>query len=323
MEELLDSPDLGSGIRKDVQVGILSWVLNLTEIMIKIYDPKTNTLDWKLLDQIPEIVALKNTPQNQKYHKEGNAFIHTCLVTQNMLDCIELGHPFIKKQHMFEDDDFKEMLVLSALLHDIGKSTVTKLGEDGLYHCRNHAEEGIRIADPMLREYFKDDKMKDFKVLAICNMIRYHMRPLYIFNKANPANRILSLANDLKYVLMDALLLLKYCDCKGSLTDEDTRWYETLQKVRELYYNTVTYKAGEEVTIEKISDNTTCEYESGNHPNGINVGYRRSGKLQYPVTVGTRCTIGFPFSSSPVTKIIDKCTFETKNSVYKIFKPEK
>ena len=68
MEELLDSPDLGSGIRKDVQVGILSWVLNLTEIMIKIYDPKTNTLDWKLLDQIPEIVALKNTPQNQKYH---------------------------------------------------------------------------------------------------------------------------------------------------------------------------------------------------------------------------------------------------------------
>lgn len=291
--------------------------------MMKIYNPETNVLDWKLLETIPEIVALKNVPQNQKYHKEGDVFTHTCLVTQNMMDCIDLGHSFKANSYVFEDKDFREILVLSALFHDVGKPSVTEMGEDGLYHARGHAEEGLRIADKVLQEYFKDDKLKDYKVLAICNMVRNHMRPLYIFNKANPINRLLALANNLKYVPMDALLLLKYCDCKGSQTDEDTKWYETLQKVRELYYTDITYPAGETVTIEKIDDNDTCEYTPGNHPNGINKGYQRTNKLQFPVTIGMRCSLGFAFSSSPVTKIIDKNTFETKNSIYKIFKSEK
>lgn len=44
---------------------------------MKLYDSTENTFHWEKLDLIPEIEKLKRTPQNEIWHKEGNAFVHT------------------------------------------------------------------------------------------------------------------------------------------------------------------------------------------------------------------------------------------------------
>jgi len=56
---------------------------------------------------------------------------------------------------------------------------------------------------------------------------------------------------------------------------------------------------------------------NGNHPNGINVGYNRFGEMYDPPTVGDCFYLG-SFKTSIVTEIIDKNTFRTENSTYKI-----
>lgn len=288
---------------------------------MKIYDPKTNTVNWNVLKTYPEIARLEKTPQNEIWHKEGNAYIHTCMVTTAMLKYIESGHPFISWITLLSNE-LKEILVLSAILHDIGKPVVTKKGSDGLYHSKNHAIEGAKIARVFLNEYFKDDPLSNYKITAICNMIRYHMQPLYILNKSNIKQRLVKLANNLDYVFFDLLLLLKWCDCEGSLYDEEDHYQSILNNVRNRYYDEVSYKSGDIVLLEKVGDSDTCKYTPGNHPNGINTGYTISGILYTPITLGIRCFVSFDryLSTSPVKKIIDKNTFETKNSIYKITK---
>lgn len=59
-----------------------------------------------------------------------------------------------------------------------------------------------------------------------------------------------------------------------------------------------------------------------NHPNGINIGYKRESKIYDPEPIiGESYFIG-SFGSSPVTEIISKddkgFVFKTKNSTYKV-----
>lgn len=126
------------------------------------------------------------------------------------------------------------------------------------------------------------------------------------------------LVNNLEYIDFEALLLLKKCDCEGSIPESDDHHEETLRSVRELYYEVCSYPAQTKVWIEKLKDTNTCNYKPGCHPNGINKGYLTQGYLSLPITVGFRTCLGFRFSTSPVTKIVDKNHFHTQNSVYKI-----
>lgn len=279
---------------------------------MKIYDSITNVFDWNKLDDIPEITKLKETPQNEIWHKEGNAFVHTCMVVQQALD-----HISNVTLDALKYEPTREILVYAALLHDVGKGVVTTKGEDGLYHASNHAVKSAEMAVNILKRLEVDKYLHQ----AIISLVRWHMQPMYILEAKNPKRAVLKLANNLEQVNMDLLLLLKQCDCEGSIYDTDDHREEILSKVRELYYDNVTYSEGTEVTLTKIGDNDTCTYPVGQHPNGINTGYQIRGKLHEPITIGHRVPIGSfrsGFSTSPVTEIVNKSCFKTKNSVYHI-----
>lgn len=277
-----------------------------------LYDAKTNIVHWDEVLKIPEFQALQETPQNVLWHKEGNAYIHTCMVTQRMLDYIN------KSENVrFLDLDYRKILVYAALLHDVGKAVTTKKDEkDGLYHCKDHAIKGVPIAEHVLNTYVFD--VDDTFKKSILSLVRYHMQPLYILNKRDCKSAILKLANNLEYIDFETLLLLKQCDCEGSIMETPDNYQEVLKKVKELYFEVCSYPAGTRVYLEKLEDADTCDYEPGNHPNGINVGYIAVGYLCCPVTIGYRTYIGWDFSTSPVVKIIDRNHFQTMNSVYKI-----
>ena len=277
----------------------------------KLYNAKENSICWEFLLNIPEFKKLSETPQNSLWHKEGNAYIHTCKVAQGMLDYIAKSGDL-----RCTDYDYREILVLSALLHDIGKPLTTVLGEDGLYHCKNHAIEGACVAEKILDRYvpgFQNEYRR-----AVVSLVRWHMHPLYILKSKDPKKSILRLANNLDCIDFDSLLLLKKCDCEGSVSEMDDNHKEILEDVKNLYYETCSYPSGTNVWILKLKDSDSCIYSPGHHPNGINSGYLTQGCLAMPVSIGFRTCIGLGFSTSPVTKIIDKNHFETKNSVYKI-----
>jgi putative nucleotidyltransferase with HDIG domain len=276
-----------------------------------IYDSKTNIVFWDELLKIPEFKALSETPQNILWHKEGDAFTHTCMVTKCMLKHIENSN-----EVLFQDMDYRNILIFAALLHDIGKPVTTKKGEDGLYHCKDHAIKGVPIAEHILDVYVSDIKPQYKR--AILSLVRCHMQPLYILKQRDIKSAILRLVNNLEYIDFEALLLLKKCDCEGSIPESDDHHEETLRSVRELYYEVCSYPAQTKVWIEKLKDTNTCNYKPGCHPNGINKGYLTQGYLSLPITVGFRTCLGFRFSTSPVTKIVDKNHFHTQNSVYKI-----
>ena len=120
-----------------------------------IYDAENNVIDWDEVSTIEEISRLKEINQHQLYHKEGNAFNHTKMVTEEMIKLIN-NQP----NDRFLDPDYRTILVLAALLHDVGKYTTSQLGPDGLWHNPNHAIEGEEIAKDILEKYKKEGKIK-------------------------------------------------------------------------------------------------------------------------------------------------------------------
>lgn len=244
-----------------------------------------------------------NTPQNSLWHKEGNVFTHTCMVAQRMLEFIDS-----QNSPKYLDCDYRQILVYSALFHDLGKAETTELGEDNLYHCKGHAIESSKIAQNFMMQHLN---LSEYVIGAIISLVRYHMQPLYIMASKNPKNSLLKLINNLYGISIYELLLLKFCDSEGSWQENTDNYIQILTEVLDLYHKELGFSSGTNVKITKLKHLT----KQNTH---VNVGDSYSGKLQAPVTVGWRTSLGFKFSTSPVVKIIDKNLFETKNSLYEI-----
>ena len=76
----------------------------------------------------PELLKLKEIPQNAEYHAEGDVYRHTEMVCEKLVELSEW------KQLESEE---QEILFLSAAFHDIGKVNCTKK-EDGKWVSPKH-----------------------------------------------------------------------------------------------------------------------------------------------------------------------------------------
>lgn len=279
---------------------------------IQIYNPETNTIDFDLVLQIPEFQKLKETPQHSWWHEEGDAWEHTKMVVNKMIDFIDKN----QECQFFNDPQYREILVYSALFHDIGKPLTTFLGEDGYYHCPEHAVEGAQLTETLINNLSLDENIKP----AITSLVRNHMRPIYVMKSDNPKQELLKLVNSLNGVDFRALVLLKWCDDQGSIHPY-SGYEELLKKVYDLYLEEISYPKGTCVKVTKL-EILNAEHELLGHPNGIEKGDAYLGKIFTPVTVGWGVFLGRVFHTSNVTEIIDKNHFKTKNSLYEITKYE-
>lgn len=101
------------------------------------------------VDLFPQIGALIGCQQNPQWHPEGDAWTHTCLVTNEMAKHIEAsrhdtgwGEPY--------DDQTRIVLMFAALCHDLGKPVVTRRDENGTIRSLGHAEAGVPLAASFL-----------------------------------------------------------------------------------------------------------------------------------------------------------------------------
>lgn len=190
------------------------------DFICRFYNDKTGKINWEEVEKTPEFSKLKETPQNPLWHREGNAYIHTCKVVEAMEQIVEKNN---------YDHITRKIMLLAALFHDVGKGVTTYFDavDKKSWTSPNHAMESMKIArrllwgiNPVYRE-------------QICALVANHMQPLYVKTKGNPIHKIIELASD-RCGSLNLLLHLKEADCRGSIVDPamDDNWEKDLEWVK-------------------------------------------------------------------------------------------
>jgi putative nucleotidyltransferase with HDIG domain len=107
-----------------------------------------------LLQQVlPEVARMKGVAQPPQYHPEGDVWVHTLL----LLDQLETGCPMA--------------LAWGALLHDVGKPPTFRVAPDRI-RFDGHVEAGVRIAEEICRRL----RFPNHETEQILALIDNHMR---------------------------------------------------------------------------------------------------------------------------------------------------
>jgi len=106
-----------------------------------------------LIEVLPEISAMKGVEQPPQYHPEGDVFVHTLLLLENLPRPCHLT------------------LAWGALLHDVGKPPTFRVAPDRI-RFDGHVEVGVKMAEALCRRLrFSNDDTE--QILAL---IQNHMR---------------------------------------------------------------------------------------------------------------------------------------------------
>jgi poly(A) polymerase len=153
-----------------------------------------------LPEVLPEISAMKGVQQPPQFHPEGDVFVHTLLLLENLpVPC-------------------SPALAWGALLHDVGKPATFRVAPDRI-RFDGHVEVGVKIAQEICRRLrFSTDDTE--QVLAL---IDNHMR----FGHATRMKES-TLKKFLRMPRFDEHLALHRADCLASHGDLST--YEFAQK---------------------------------------------------------------------------------------------
>ena len=164
---------------------------------------------------------MKKTPQDVRYHAEGNVFLHTVAVTEAIIR---------EKEYLAADKKDKLVLFLSAILHDIGKikTTVTSGGE---ISSPKHSIVGEHMARELLWREFGlagDDVARDLRE-SVCALVRYHSFPPHAIQEKRPEYKILriaSLGELAPSFSMRKLYLLEKADILGRISEDNKLYLE-------------------------------------------------------------------------------------------------
>ncbi|MGL5328642.1 MAG: HD domain-containing protein [Peptostreptococcaceae bacterium] len=195
---------------------------DLNEILLKSIKPsediKNLIKDGKFnIAPFNMIKDLEKINQNPKYHPEGSVINHILLVVDKASEVKNLS----KNEKVF---------MWSALLHDIGKLTTTKIRK-GRITSYNHDNEGEKIGLEFLNQV-SDDKEFNEKV---SKLIRWHMQPLF-YDKNLPFFEPENMLNEVDY---KEVALLSYCDRlgRGNLEEESAKNEKERIKSFNEYFN--------------------------------------------------------------------------------------
>ncbi len=121
--------------------------------------------------------ALETTPQEYASHPEGSVWVHTLMTLDYMAS---------HRSGQWREDI---VLMLSLLLHDIGKPQTTVIAE-GLLNAPKHAEAGVEIARTWLEKITEDKAL----ISRILPLIRYHGEPRKLYRSDATESDILRLS---------------------------------------------------------------------------------------------------------------------------------
>jgi poly(A) polymerase len=163
---------------------------------------------WLLQKVLPEIAAMKGVEQPPQYHPEGDVWVHTCM----MLDEIPA--------------DSTMTLAWGVLLHDVGKPPTFRSATETGDRIRfdGHVEVGVRMGEEICRRL----KMSNDETAQILALIANHMK----FKDAEQM-RSSTLKRFVRMPKFDEHMALHRLDCLSS-----NRHLETYEFIREFLERT-------------------------------------------------------------------------------------
>jgi len=179
-------------------------------------------VDWPaLLQRFSWLRAMDGVPQSPVYHAEGDVLIHTRMVVEALLQ-----HPAWQELPSFE----RQLLFVSALLHDVGKPDCTRVEEDGRITSRGHARKG---------EYMTRNELFLGTALSapvpfsareyIAKLVRYHGLPLQFLDNFTPERSVMAASQSVR---LDHLALLSEVDVRGRICSDQDELLERIELFR-------------------------------------------------------------------------------------------
>jgi poly(A) polymerase len=152
---------------------------------------------------LPEISAMKGVQQPPEFHPEGDVFVHTLLLLENLPNPCPMT------------------LAWGALLHDVGKPATFRVAPDRI-RFDSHVEVGVKMAEAICRRLrFSNDETG--QILAL---VDNHMRFGHVSRMKES-----TLKKFLRMPAFDEHLALHRADCLASHGNLGT--YEFIQQKRQ------------------------------------------------------------------------------------------
>ena len=152
---------------------------------------------------LPEISAMKGVQQPPEFHPEGDVFVHTLLLLEN------LSQPC------------PPTLAWGALLHDVGKPPTFRVGSDRI-RFDEHVEVGVKMAEEICRRL----RFSNGDTEQILALVDHHMRFGHVSRMKES-----TLKKFMRMPAFDEHLALHRADCLASHRNLST--YEFLKHKRE------------------------------------------------------------------------------------------
>lgn len=166
---------------------------------------KDSATSGELFKIIPALKDLNQVPQDPRWHPEGNVWIHTLLVIENLPPNATFA------------------MALAALFHDIGKATATVIHETGRITAHGHESESKRITSKILDDLGASSKLKkDVLFLVFRHMIAHC--------KDTTIKTLRRLVLEAGFDLVEQLLLHGVADVKGGFND-----FTNCIRIREIF----------------------------------------------------------------------------------------
>lgn len=157
--------------------------------------------------------AMATCKQDSQWHSEGDVWTHTKMVLHELTQLDSWSELTLQE---------KRILKFTALFHDVAKPLTTKVDTvTGRVTSPNHAVKGEFVARNILRQGHCDLATREH----ICQLVRYHGRPVFLSEYSNPTFEVVRLS----WLLNNRLLhLFATADFRGRDSDCIDRSEETL-----------------------------------------------------------------------------------------------
>jgi len=155
------------------------------------------SMGW--LKLYPELESLLACPQSQRWHPEGDVWVHTCLVADQAARLKQM-------RDLTEKEQF--VLMFAALCHDFGKPMATFKDESGQIVSPEHEKTGVRPA----RAFLQRIAAPKFVIKMVMPLIKEHVAH---FSEEASAQQIAQLAQRLEPANIQLWEVLTEADASG------------------------------------------------------------------------------------------------------------
>lgn len=154
-------------LAKTMDLTALSWERiagELQKALLKADAPSIFFREMRRMDQLsywfPEMEQLIGLEQNPEYHPEGDVWTHTLMVID-------------EAAKLRKEADYPMGLMITAMVHDMGKAVCTTVDESGKIRSIGHENES-ELIESALSRITTEIRLKKY----VHNMTQLHMRPV-------------------------------------------------------------------------------------------------------------------------------------------------